>query len=172
MVKFRTTLDSNASNSLNSHDMRRVVAMEVILCVSFVLAGFAFVMIDEVALGVFVAVFGLVFPIILFATVKQKQKSLNKSSALMSAQTVQEFDFYDDHYTVTTTSGSMYNATATAQYCYLFRVCETKTHYFLYVSVGQAEVVAKSGLVEGTIEQLNDIFARNLGQKFQYYKGK
>lgn len=172
MVKFRTTLDSSASQSLNSHDMRRLVLMEVILCVSFVLAGIVFIWIDEMGLGIFIIAFGLLFPLMLSLIVKQKQKSLNKSTAIISEQTVQEFEFYDDHYTVTTTSGSMYNATATAQYCYLFRVCETKTHYFLYVSPSQAEVVAKSGLLDGSIEQLNDIFARNLGPKFQYYKGK
>lgn len=172
MIKFRSVLNEDAANKLNSHEMRKVAIMEVVLCVSFVLAGIVFILIDEMGLGIFITVFGLLFPLIMTVSVKQKQKTMNKSAAIISEQTVQEFEFCDDHYTSKVQSGDVYNATSTARYCYLHKVVETKTHYFLYVSSTQAQVVDKCGLTEGSIADLNDIFARNLGEKFKYYKGK
>lgn len=172
MIKFRSVLNEDAANKLNSHEMRKLAIMEVVLCVSFVLAGIAFILIDETGLGIFLTIFGLLFPVMIALIVKQKQKSMNKSAAILNGQTEQEFEFFDDHYTVKVNSGDMYNAVATARYYYLFRIVETKTHYFLYISETQAEVVDKSGLTEGTIEELNDILARNLDSKFKPYKGK
>lgn len=103
---------------------------------------------------------------------QEKQNDSQKSHSILNAETVQDFEFYDDHYTSRMNSGDMYNALSTARYCYLFKVVETKTHYFLYVSDSQAEVVDKLGLVEGSLQELNDIFARNLGEKFHACKGK
>ncbi len=172
MIKFHNVLDVSASKKLNSHDMRKLAVMLVVLCVSFVLAGVVFVLIDELGLGIFIIAFGLLFPLLLTVSVKKKQNDSQKSHAILNTQTVQDFEFYDDHYTSRVNSGDMYNALSTARYCYLFKVVETKTHYFLYVSDSQAEVVDKLGLVEGSLQELNDIFSRNLGEKFHACKGK
>jgi hypothetical protein len=57
------------------------------------------------------------------------------------------------------------------KYTELYRVYETRTNYYLYLDYVRALIVTKSGIKDGTAEELSIIFEKNLGKKF-YSKKK
>lgn len=66
----------------------------------------------------------------------------------------------------------MFKGDLTAAYSYCYKIKETATHYFIYISYAQAFVVPKADIVEGSIEELNSILSSNLGEKFKRSKKK
>ena len=86
---------------------------------------------------------------------------------ILSSDTVEVFQFYPDKLVITQRKGDEYEAITTAKYSYLYKVEETVSTYFLFISKVQSHVVNKSDLTQGTLAELNSILASNLGPKFR-----
>lgn len=87
--------------------------------------------------------------------------------SILSAQTIETYKFYPDRLVITQTKGDEYEAVTNARYSYLYRVEETRDRYFLKISKTQSHVVNKADLTQGTIEELNELLASNLGIRFK-----
>ena len=90
--------------------------------------------------------------------------------SVMSADTMETYQFYPDRLVILQRKGDEYESTTNTRYSYLYKVEETRDTYFLQISKMQSHVVRKTDLTQGTIEELNQILASNLGPKFKALK--
>ncbi len=151
--------------------MKKTWWIYVVFAVVCILGGVADIVLnDEVELGIFLIVFGVIFAplLVLFASIGQKNSV--KTMPLVSDETKETYIFDEDKVTILQQLRDDYYGSIITKYMYLFNVTETATHYFLYISRNHAHVVPKDSLVEGSLEQLNEIFLRQLGNKFKPYK--
>lgn len=181
MIEFRGKFDESVSNNLNNRVLKKfwwVFALVSVLLI-FLCTVTLLIAIDEgedLFNGIYLISFGVLFFPLVFLLTKIVQKFVNKSMSIMSSDTSETFQFYPDRLIITQKKQaygaevSEYESTTSATYAYLYSAEETCDRYFLRISRMQSHVVNKKDLTEGTIEELNEILAENLGQKFKRKK--
>ena len=92
--------------------------------------------------------------------------------AMMSSQTDQQFQFFEDRFMCSQIKGDEFNDFMQAKYSVFLKVIETQEQYFLYISHTQCYVINKADITAGSIDELNKIFSSNLGVKFKKAKVK
>ena len=174
MIEFQGRFDSNIATALNKRVFKKnwwvfVLCTLVFAGIGALLAVFAEDFSDLV-LGVILICFGVLFTPLVLIISNRSQKKMNNSMNILSPDTTQIFQFYPDRLVITQRKGDEYEAMTSAKYSYLFSVEETAATYFLFISKVQSHVVNKADITQGTIEELNGIFASNLGPKFKKMK--
>ena len=174
MIEFQGRFDSSVSTAINRRSFKKLWWL-FILC-SVALAGTGILLVafaedvSDTILGIILICFGAMFAPLVKLLTNSMQKKLNKSMNILSSDTVQIFQFYPDKLVITQRKGDEYEATTTAKYSYLYKVEETVSTYFLFISKMQSHVVNKADLTEGTLGDLNEILKANLGDKFKQVK--
>ena len=174
MIEFQGRFDSNSANALNRRVLKKLWWLFVIC--SLIFAGIGVLMVvfaedfSDTVLGIVLICFGVLFAPLVKVISKSSQNRLNKSMNILSSETVQVFQFYPDKLVITQRKGDEYEATTTAKYSYLYKVEETVSNYFLYISKMQSHVVNKADLTSGTIGELNEILTANLGARYRQVK--
>lgn len=170
MIKFRTVFDNNTSTSLMKHTLKKQIRVFAVLAVLIIAIGVCDYFYAEGKVSEFFILFGILFiPAYLLIT-HFAQKSVNKSMTLFQGETVEIYEFNEDELRIQTSKGEEYFSLTVAKYSYLYRVDETAESYFLYISKIQSHVVEKKYLIEGTIDELNELFSRRLGERFHAKK--
>lgn len=173
MVKFVTKFDSNATKDLNKHAMKKLIWVLVLVSLFFTGCGmYNLFSEDGLFLGIFFTAFGLLYIPIVWLLTKVIQKRRNKTMYILSEETLETFTFTEDKVFIEEVKGEKYKAFVETTYDYFYRIDETATHYFLYISKVQSHVVPKCDIKEGTIEELNTLLFNNLGPKFNMQKCK
>ena len=167
MIKFQTKLNSNSTSSLNKFAMKKLTPLYIVLTLLFVCIGVFNLTLGDRDLfsGIFFIVLGVLFFPLNLILVKIIQKKRDDSMAVLSDETLVNFTFYDDRVVIEESRFEDYKSTTEMSYKYYYKVCETDTHYFLYISEHQCQVISKADLTEGSLEDLNLILFRNLGPK-------
>ena len=174
MIEFQGRFDSNVSTAINRRAFKKlwwlfIVCSVILVGTGILLAAFAEDLSDTI-LGMVLICFGILFAPFVKLLTNSMQKRLNKSMNILSPDTVQIFQFYPDKLVITQRKGDEYEATTTAKYSYLYKVEETVSTYFLFISKMQSHVVNKADLTQGTLGDLNKILTANLGAKFRQVK--
>ena len=82
------------------------------------------------------------------------------------------YAFSEEHFTVTNT-GSVINGVSEIKYEALFRACEARDFFYLYIQPSQAYIVDKKDFTGGTSEELSLLLAKALpAKKFRRYLKK
>ena len=174
MIEFQGRFDSNSTTALNRRVFKKLWWLFVICSLTLGLVGILLVAFPEdfsdIILGVLLMCFGALFTPFVILLTKLIQKKQNQSMNILSPDTVQVFQFYPDKLIITQRKGDEYEAMTTAKYSYLYKVEETVSNYFLYISKVQSHVVNKADLTQGTLGDLNEILKANLGDKFKQVK--
>lgn len=172
MVKFNTVFDASVTREANKHQHKKMAWVYVVFTALFVLLGVMDVLDGYLVSGIVWIVFGVGFyPLVLLFT-KLLQKGMNKSMSVMSEETHEEYQFYEDHVVIIQTKGEDFKGTTEAKYNYFYQAVETKTHYLLYISKTQVHVIDKSKITEGTLEEMNEILRKQMPEgKFDEYRG-
>lgn len=174
MVEFQSRFDENTAKSLNKRSFKKYWRLFVLISVLFVFAGVVNAIFPEDAwqqtYGIcFIAVGVLFYPLVILLT-NIFQKKINKTMPLMSSETKETYQFFEDRVIIIQRKGEEYEGTTNARYSYLYSVEETRDSYFLLISKMQAHVVNKADLTQGSVEELNQILSLNLGDKFKPMK--
>lgn len=115
-------------------------------------------------------VFFVVFPLFVFLNTLMTAKNTSKTSRIISDDTIDTFVFTEDVVYLKEVNGA-YRITMAFPYDYFYRVCETKKHYFLFISQGQALIVEKYGIQEGNLDSLSNFLRLKLSnKKFKSYR--
>lgn len=172
MIKFETKLNSQTANALTKQAMKKLWWLYLFFSLIFVIMGALFLIGSEpeLILGITFILLGVLFAPLCIVFTKRMQKKTNATMSVLSDCTIETFVFDYDSFVITQVKGDDYRAETYAKYNYFYQIISTKTHYFLYMSAQQCHVVSKDSLVEGRLEDLDDIFARNLGSKFKIKK--
>ena len=174
MIEFQGKFDSSASTALNKRVFKKLWWLFVLCSLFLAVIGILGIVFaedsDDAVLGAILIGFGVLFTPLVMLLTKAIQKKQNESMNILSPDTVQVFQFYPDKLVITQRKGDEYEAMTTAKYSYLYKVEETPSTYFLFISKVQSHVVNKADLTQGTIEELNGILATNLGYKFKKMK--
>ena len=171
MIEFVGKFDSSVTKSLNNRQFKKFWWLFVVFSVIFILTGVVGLILPEdesdKVFGVVMIVIGILFTPLCFLFTKLLQKNIDKSMSILSNETTEIYQFYQDKLVISQSKGEDFEAVTTAKYSYLYQVEETSTHYFLKISKMQSHVVNKANLTQGTIEELNAILYANLGVKFK-----
>lgn len=174
MIEFVGKFDGNAANSATKMQVKKLWWLYALISLLFIIMGIFGVVLpkdnSDIVFGVVMLVFGVLFTPLCLLLTKLLQKNLNKSMSVLSSDTVETYQFFPDRLIITQRKGDDYEATTSTKYSYLYKVEETPTHYFMKISKVQMHVVKKADLTQGTIEELNEILASNLGIKFKAAK--
>ncbi len=171
MIKFESKLNPEKQKQLNKFTMRKTWWVYFVFTFFFVIFG-VLKLEDFLFGGILLIAIGVLFTPFCLIVTHSANKKAGKDMPLMSEQTMQNYVFDYETIQIIEQKGEDYRAEVTMKYSCLNSVNETATEYFLYISKSQAHVISKSELVEGSLDELNDIFARNLGAKFKSYKHK
>ncbi len=168
-IKFETKLNNQAAQSLARTSIKRLWWAYVLLSLIWIVVGVInIVNPDEpdVAFGITLIVVGVLFTPVCIAITFAVVNRNNKKMPLLSDETTETYVFTPDFVTLTQRKGSDYESTMRARYNCFNKVVSTSTHYYVYLSAQQCHVISKRDLVEGSLSDLDDIFARNFGAAF------
>ena len=174
MVEFKGKFDERVQQSVNKRSFK--TSSIIILVFSAVIILFGVVGLiwgedhEDFVYAMYCVSFGVLFYPIFCGIYSIIRKFIKPNLAMMSAETEQQFQFFDDRFMCSQIKGDEFNDFMQAKYSVLFRVIETKEQYFLYISRTQCYVINKADITAGSVEELNKILTNNLGEKFKKFK--
>ena len=166
MVKVETKLDANTTKRMNKRGLKNLMWVIIAFSALFVLLGIVDVSVGDM-FGIYFIVMGVLFYPFVWMFTKLFQKMLNKSANFLSETTEEVYTFDEEFFQLEQTKTGMFKSTLQANYTYLFKVVEEADVWFMYISNTQAHVVPKKDIKEGSVEELNKIFATKLHDKFK-----
>lgn len=168
MVRFETKLNAESVKQLNKHSLFRlgwVMVVCSLLMIGLGLVGF-FAGEDSAdrASAIVLIVFGALFvPLVLLVTFIL-QKVINKSAKYITDETDEVYVFDEEKLYIKQSSKNM-QSEATYGYDYLYKVMESATHYFLYISKTQCHIIPKNSATEGNLTELSELLRQKLGKR-------
>ncbi len=172
MIKFVSKLNSDSVMQLNKHTVKKSWWLFLLVSLIFVILGALNLVGEEpdIVFGILAIAFGVIFTpmCLLFTSVVVKRQSQSMPS--LSDETVQTFVFDNQQVTITAQKGEDFHSETVAKYNYFYRIEESATHFFLYISKNQSHILPKSDLVEGSLDDLKTIFAKNMGANYKIRK--
>ncbi len=170
MVKFETKLNAESTKSINKNSFKRMLWILLVISLMLILFGLVgcFMAEDNAdrSTGIGLIVFGVLFTPLVWGVTLLLQKNINKSARYITDETDETYIFDDETLYIKQVSKRM-QSESTYNYDYLYKVMESATHYFLYISKLQCHVVPKNTLVEGDLNVLNELLRLKLGNKFR-----
>lgn len=172
MIKFVSKFNYDSVAQLNKHTVKKLWWLYLLFSLIFAIFGVLNLVGEEpdTFLAVFFFVFAVAFtPFCLWLTyVAVKRQSQSMPS--LSDDTVQTFLFDSHQVTITVQRGDDFHSEIVAKYNYFYKIEESSTHFFLYISKNQSHILPKSDLVEGSLDELKTIFAKNMGVNYKIRK--
>lgn len=169
MVKFETKLNADSTKQLNKHAFARLGWIMLIFSILLIAIGLVGYFLgtdsEDRVLGIALAVFGVLFAPFIWVLSSIAQKNFNKSAKYITDETDEIYIFDNDTLYIKQVSKNMQSET-TYNYDYLYKVIESATYYFLYISKRQCHIVPKNSITEGDINTLNECLQQKLGKKF------
>jgi len=171
MIEVKTKFDyQNAALPLKKFQMRKTMPRIICLSAIFLTLGVITLFIPDfgISFRVFLFSVGLLLPIgflLPFLFVKRSYKTMK----VMSDDTYNYFRLEEEKCYDSATKGENVKSSSEYTYDMFYKVFETRTHFFLYISKMQAFVLPKADIITGTADMLRDLFVRKLGKKFKSY---
>lgn len=168
MIRFETKFNADKVKQLNTFTMKKFWWLYAVCSVIFALIGVVAIVGEEPDLifGIVMITFGVLFTPLCILLTFAMQKKMNKTMTVLSEDTTETYIFDEEKFSIKNEKGDDYKAITIAKYNHFYKVISTPTHYMLYISAQQCHVLPKDSLVEGSLEELDRIFNRNLHEKF------
>lgn len=171
MVIFKANLNSETTKQLNKFSLKRmwwvVLIPSVLFIVIGVLGGFVFPEDgSDTVFGIVMISLGVLFTPAVWLLTRLLQRNLDESATYIAGNTEETYTFSENGIEILQVN-EQFRSWTSAKYPYLYRVNESATHYFLYISKAQCHVIPKAALTEGSLEELNSLLSSNLGVKFK-----
>ena len=175
MVEVKSTFDSkNITSPLVKLQMRKTRWFWIIFSLAIVFVGALYILFPAEgaessgrSFGIFLAAVGILFYPIVFILTKGMQKLVNKSMKMMSAETLVCFRFEEEKVYEEDIKGEVMRSTSEVSYELFYKAYETKSHFFMYISMMQTWIIPKKDIVTGTPEEIAHILSGKLGKKFK-----
>lgn len=167
MVVVKTVLDENVTKEINKEQFRKLNKFMIVMILILAAIGVIGILVDEMEAGIFLLVFAVLYFPLIKVIAKVNQKKVNKTMSVMSSETEETYIFDDEQIQIELVKGNDYSSIVKTNYSYLYQVVETDENFFLYVSKMQMHVVPKNKIIEGSVSELKNIFARNLKEKYK-----
>jgi hypothetical protein len=173
MIEFKTNFGPEILKSLQKFQMRKMKWLFIAFSIFFIAMGLLSIfdaVEPDIGSGIFLICFGTFYMPVIGLITFPIAKRQNKTMKILDQETTNYFRFDEFKVYQEMVKYEDYKATIESSYPILHRVCETKTHFFMYISNMQAHVIPKKDIISGTVEELSEIFARSLGKKkFKQY---
>ena len=174
MIEFKGKFDEKAQISVNKRSFKSASIFILIICAILLVVGIIGLIFREDAEDLGAAIYCIVLSVLcypLFCGIYAIMlKFFKTNSKLISDSTEQQFQFFEDNFICSQKKGDEFNDVMQAKYSVLIKVIETKEQYFIYITKTSCLVINKVDLTSGTIEELNEIFVKELGEKFKKLK--
>ncbi|MCX4313750.1 MAG: YcxB family protein [Clostridia bacterium] len=174
MIEFRTKLDGAKSAALFRHSFKRIIWLPILFSAIFITIGVVSIVLQteegDLPYGIAMTVIGALFLPIVYLISKLAQKKSAESMSVISDTTEEIYTFDEDHITVTQQKGDEYYSQTKATYPYLYKAREDKDFFFLYISKMQCHVIDKNSITQGSIDEMRNLLAVQMGSKFKPMK--
>lgn len=167
MVRVESILDSKVTKEANKYQLKKISFILILFSLIFISIGVLNIANYEKVVGIVLIVIGICYIPLVIGLTKLLQKKIDKTMSVMSSDTKCNYIFTEEDITIDEKKNDEFSCILKAKYSYLYRVVETRDSYLLYISKMQLHAFFKNQIVEGTIEELNDIFKKNLGNEFK-----
>lgn len=173
MIKFETKIDADTAKQINKFTFKKIAIPLIFVSLAFIILGVVGYLtgednIDRI-LAIIWLIFGFVFIPFVFGLALIFQKFLNKSAKYITNSTIEQYEF-DENKMHLHQSSETFETDSKYDYRHFYKVFETNTHYFFYISRQLCHVIPKNSITEGTIEELNLILTQKLGAVFKQKK--
>lgn len=158
MIIFEGKLNSELSQELNKFQLKRLWWLFLIIGLLAIYLVGKYIVAEDYVTAIGYAIFFILFPIFTIIFAKIYQKNIDKSLKIMSDETRERFEFLNGKVTIIQQKGEDFNCVTEANFSYFYKVIETKTHYILYISKAQCHIIKKENIVEGSLQELNEMF--------------
>ncbi len=176
MVEFKGKFDEKVQNSVEKRSFKTASIIIAVFSAVLLLLGVIGLVWGEdhedLVYSIYCLMLGVLFYPLYLIIYAIMRKFIKPNTALISNETEQQFQFFEDRFICSQIKGDEFNDFMQAKYSVLFKVIETKEQYFLYISRAQCFVVNKADLTAGSIEELNNTLSLNLGERFKRLKIK
>ena len=176
MVEFKGLLDENAQKAVDNRSFKIASKIILIFCAIVLLVGVIGLIFgkdnEDLTYAIYFIVWSVIFYPIYLGVYYLIRKLAKNKSTLISSQTEQSFQFFEDRFVASQIKGDEFNDFIQAKYSIFTSVIETKENYLLYISKIQCYVIKKADLTSGSLEEFNQILTTNLGKKFKPLKTK
>jgi len=171
MIKYRTVMNAEVTKQINKDAMKRLAPMFTIISAILVIMGvlgIAFPEAEEdIGLGIFLIIYGLLFYPFILLVIRIAYKKQTKSMQILSDETIEEFTFDSGYLEITQTKGTEFYGLTRCKYECLFQVQDTKDYFYLFISNSQSYIIPKSAIIMGTNDQTSTILSLALGKKYK-----
>lgn len=171
LVEFRTVLNRDKTKALLTQSIVKLWWLFLLVSAVFAMLGVLGIIYPEdmsdVYFGIAMIVVGVLFTPLVIVISLIIQKRLDKSTTFISDDTFEVYLFDDEKITVTQTRGDEFSVTTKAKYSYFYKVEQTSTHYFLYISKMQCHIIDKASISKGTVEMFDSLLVSKLGNRFK-----
>ena len=114
----------------------------------------------------FILAFGLIIYLLLFFWIKiirpAKEVEKDKKSHKMSGSFINNYEFYKNSFRVENVDGKV-----KILYLKLYRVVETKTNFYIYISREYAFIVSKFGFTKGNSDEFSSFIKKKMFTKYK-----
>lgn len=170
MIRFECRLNAKSTKEINKFWFKKILWLIFTVSILLLVIGLCGFFCSEnnndrnLAIA-YIILSVLIFPLTYFI-IMIGQLFENRFSKSVYDGTDEIYEFGKDGLQLKQTSDKLY-CQSDYKYSYFYKVYETKTHYILYISLRQCHIVPKNSIVEGTVDELNELLNRNLGKKFK-----
>ncbi len=170
MVVFKSKLNQSVLKKLNAFQLKRIKWLIIVIVLLFLGLGLFNLFYSDKIVGIVWIVGAIIYVPLVILFTKLGIKKYAKTMSVVSDETYEEYTFDTDEIQIVTTKGDNFYSLIKAKYNYLYKVIEGKDCFILYISMNQAHTILKKDLVEGSIEELNELLRSNLNNKFKEKK--
>ena len=173
MIEVKTVFDFESTQAFNRYLMKKLRKLPYLMAVSFIFLGLVlFLVLEDITYRIsFLVCFslaGIMMPFLLKKAIEKGNLKQAESSKLLNKETINYFKFEEDKVFLQTTKGGEYQSEGTSSYSQFNKVVETKTHFFLYLSLNQAYSIPKKDIIVGDEQELSKLLSSKFGDKFVF----
>jgi hypothetical protein len=177
MVRVEQSFDSRITKEINNNALKKLGWVYWVFSIILFVCGIANIyeyVIEQSSgapLDTSTLIFGIIFtilgclffpPLAKIVIIRPLQKSINKKQPLMNGGAQMSFCFDDKEVIIDSNMGESFKDHIEADYSFIYRIEEEVASWSIFISVSQCFVVFKDKIIEGSVDELNEIFKTNM----------
>ncbi len=172
MIEVKTILNANLVRKFNMEQAKKRLWFPMALMLVFAVLGIVGIALKwDLFISAFLIAVGVLLPVVYWLTVRIMQSRMLKNSALVSGETTQIWRFLEDKILFNESGRYVQARDTQVVYDAIYKVTESESAFYLYMSKMQAYIIDAKGITIGTRRGLHDFLLDKLGpKKYKAYK--
>ena len=141
MITFKTQLNQSKINRLTNFKLKKILFYMIILAILIIINGTVNIVKNNIFMGVFLIIFGIVYVPCVFFISKQSQKNDSTYKHFLHPNAYEIYTFNEEGVLIEQTDYKDFNAKFFSPYQNFYKLYKTKKEYVLYLSKIQIHII-------------------------------